>query len=486
MLVYSLFGTIRWDGGIFQAGIEYMQNQLTLNSSGSGLNAGLNGGINNGGPGSGFLRSIIATGAFVFVSYGGLLNVSTMAEEVKKPGKNIPRAILASVAVITFLYVAMVAVTSAVLPPELFSGSLTPIADGAFAMLGSAGLYVIAVASSLAFITTGNAGLMSASRYPLAMSRDGLLPRGISGENQKGIPVPALCTTAIFIGLSILIPLEALVKLASTVILISYMAVNIAVLVLRESGVRNYRPLFSLPGYPLVPVLSLVFMAIFLVELGISSVEILLLFAGGGLLIYLLYGKRQNSYEYAALHLVKNAVDNRLQNEGLETELRSILRNREQLSQDLTDRLLAEALTVDIDYRESVHGAFQMAGSRLAPKTGMTSEEITRLLEERESRFTTALTDFVSIPHILIPGRDEIHLVLLRDREGLYFDDSHPSIHAMFIIVGSEDRRDDHLKLIAGLAHVIQHKNFQDIWLSAESMNDLKDQLILLDRKRVE
>ncbi len=101
------------------------------------------------------LRNLFGSSAFVFVSYGGLLNVTTMAEEVKNPGRSIPKAMLLSVVLITLLYGAMVAVTTGILPPERFSGSLTPIADSAMLITGNIGRLVIVIASGLAFITTG-------------------------------------------------------------------------------------------------------------------------------------------------------------------------------------------------------------------------------------------------------------------------------------------------------------------------------------------
>ena len=198
-------------------------------------------------------RRITAGAAYVFVSFGGLLNVSTMAEEVKEPGKSIPRAILVSVLIVSLLYFLMVLITTALLPPEDFSGSLTPISDAATRMVGSWGGYLVIAASALAFATTGNAGMMSASRYPLAMARDGLMPESLGHTTKKQVPTRALLLTAVTISVAVLIPLDALVQLASTVVLISYMAINAAVIILRESGMRNYKPLYSLPGYPFIP-----------------------------------------------------------------------------------------------------------------------------------------------------------------------------------------------------------------------------------------
>ena len=432
------------------------------------------------------LRKLFASSAFVFVSYGGLLNVTTMAEEVKKPGKAIPRAMILSVSVITFLYVAMVVVTTAVLPPEDFSGSLTPIADSAYLIAGKAGQLVIVIASALAFITTGNAGIMAASRYPLALARDRLLPEKISWCNRKGTPVTAILLTGAGIMVAVLLPLESLVKAASTVILITYIATNLAVIILRESSMRNYKPLFRIPRYPLIPVIALLLMGYFLIELGVSSLELLLLFGCSGLLLYLLYGRKKSNYEFAALHLIRNMVNQKLKDEGLEEELREIIRGREELTQDITDELLKSAFILDVQHKETVHGIFQMAGSLMGPKTGLTSEDISAGLEEREKQFSTALNDFISVPHILLPGTDKIWICLIRCREGLYFDEKHQAIKSVVILIGSEERRNDHLAILTGLVHIFRHRDFEEIWLNGETMDNVRDNMILLDRKRIE
>ncbi len=431
------------------------------------------------------LRLFFSTSAFVFVSYGGLLNVTTMAEEVRHPGKSIPRAMLLSVVVITLLYGAMVLITTGLLPQEEFAGSLTPIADSAFLMAGKTGQMVIVIASALAFITTGNAGIMAASRYPLALSRDHLLPESISRCNRKGTPVTAILLTGAGIMIAVLLPLESLVKTASTVILITYIATNLSMIILRESRVRNYQPLYRIRKYPLVPVLALMLMGYFLIEMGISSLEILLLFGSTGLLLYLLYGRKKSSYEYAALHLIRNIVNRKFRTEGLEEELRDIIRTRDDLAQDLTDDLLKKALTLDVNHKETVHGIFQMAGSLLAAETGLTSEELSSLLERREQEASTALNNFISVPHILLPHTEKIWLCLIRCREGLYFDEDHQNIKALVILIGSDKRERDHLKILSGLVHIFRHQDFESLWLGEDTMETLRDQLILLERKRI-
>ena len=125
-------------------------------------------------------NTIFITSGFIFISFGGLLNISSVAEEVKNPQKTLPLAMLSSILVITVIYTIMLIVTVGVLPAESLKGSLTPIADSSKEFMGNIGYLTLSTAAMLAFVTTALAGIMSASRYPMALSRDNLLPDFIS------------------------------------------------------------------------------------------------------------------------------------------------------------------------------------------------------------------------------------------------------------------------------------------------------------------
>ena len=75
--------------------------------------------------------AVFSTAGLVFVSYGGLLKIASVAEEIRNPGRTIPGGMILSLVITSVFYVLMVFVTVGVLRPEQLNGSLTPIADGA-------------------------------------------------------------------------------------------------------------------------------------------------------------------------------------------------------------------------------------------------------------------------------------------------------------------------------------------------------------------
>ncbi|MBU4311693.1 MAG: APC family permease, partial [Candidatus Omnitrophica bacterium] len=119
---------------------------------------------------------VFATASFVFISYGGLTKVAAMAEEVENPGKNLPLGMFLSIIVTSIIYMLVIFVTIGVLNPDVLKTTLIPISEGAGVFGGGVLKILISIAAFLAFISTANAGLMTASRYPLGMSRDKLLP----------------------------------------------------------------------------------------------------------------------------------------------------------------------------------------------------------------------------------------------------------------------------------------------------------------------
>ena len=183
------------------------------------------------------LGSVFATAGLVFVSYGGLTKIGSIAEEVKDPRRNLPLGMFAAFIVVSLLYVVIVTLTIGLVDPGQLEGSLTPISLGASTFMGTWGSVVLAIAALTAFITTSNAGILAASRFPMAMSRDRLLPGFFGKVNARfGTPhVSILVTSAFMISVILFLGLEDFVKTASTLKIVLFLLVNVSVIIMRES-----------------------------------------------------------------------------------------------------------------------------------------------------------------------------------------------------------------------------------------------------------
>ena len=138
--------------------------------------------------------TILSTAGFVIVSYAGIKNIACIAGEVKNPARNIPLAIFLSWFVVTLLYILVILVTIGVLAPReitetvAYEGHSVPIATGGEAILGPLGILIIIVAALIAHFSTGNSGVFAASRDPMAMGRDELLPKIFGKVSKRGVP----------------------------------------------------------------------------------------------------------------------------------------------------------------------------------------------------------------------------------------------------------------------------------------------------------
>ncbi len=203
-------------------------------------------------------QGVFATTGLVFISYLGVMKAAAISEEVRNPGRNLPLGILASVVVVTALYVVTMVIVTGVLPLQEVVDAPAPLADAAGIFMGAAGAMVVAIAGLLATLSTSNAALLSSSRYPFAMARDGLMTSWISRIHPRFLTPSRsiLCTGAVMTGLALLMDVEGLAKLGGAFGLIVFALANLSVVILRRAQPAWYRPSFRVPFYPILPLLG--------------------------------------------------------------------------------------------------------------------------------------------------------------------------------------------------------------------------------------
>ena len=243
---------------------------------------------------------VITAAAFVFVSYAGVTKIASIAEEVKEPGKNLPRAMIGSMTVMTLVYIAVVAAVIGLSDPKVLktggpndTASLTPMADGADALFGGFGVAIISIIAVVALTSMANAGMLSSSRFPLAMSRDDLLPPKLElvDDRFKTPRNSILLTAAVLLALIAFVPVIELAKLASAFKILVFSIINVALIAFREADVPSYDPEFTAPGYPFVQIFGVVAGFILLTQMGrlpiLGAVGIIV----GSVVVYLVYGR---------------------------------------------------------------------------------------------------------------------------------------------------------------------------------------------------
>lgn len=252
--------------------------------------------------------SISATTALVFVSFLGFVKIAAVAEEIKNPSKNLPRALIGSVALVTLLYVIIVLVIGGMFPQSTIADVRDPLTTAARTILGNPGAIAIIIAGLLATLSSANASIMASSRINLAMARDRMVPNWLSAIHKKLLtPYRAIVLTGILALLFLLLDsLENLAKIASVLQLYSYAALNIGCVVLRVSNPDWYKPTYRTPGSPWLQAFAAVGCLSIIVSSGTFAQVAVVVLILVSLAWYMIWGRSRVEFEHAVPQFKQN------------------------------------------------------------------------------------------------------------------------------------------------------------------------------------
>ena len=239
--------------------------------------------------------------ALVFVAYAGIYKAGAIGGEIKKPEKNLHYGMIISLIAITVFYVVVSIIMMASVDGEWWLNSdNTPREDPVFAFAEAVtstkvGI-ILALLAVLTMISGALSGLLAASRFLFAMAKDSLLPNSLSETNKKfETPHWAIILTGFVMGLSILtLPVKDVAKLASGFQIMVIVALNISVIVLRQSKEKNkwYKPTFKSPLYPYVQIFGTITGGYLVIIMGSKAIIGALAAVVIGVSTYYIYGKK--------------------------------------------------------------------------------------------------------------------------------------------------------------------------------------------------
>ncbi|MGQ5517985.1 amino acid permease [Halococcus saccharolyticus] len=257
----------------------------------------------------GGIGGILAATGLVFVSYAGVTKVASVAEEIENPSRNIPLGILGSLGFTTVLYAVIVVVMLGVTDTSAIAASDAPMAVAAEAALGPTGVLAVVMAALLALVSTANAGILSSSRYPFAMSRDNLVPKSLGNISERfNTPSASITLTGVVLLVLIaFVPLESIAKLASAFQILVFILINIAVVAFRR-GTMEYEPTFESPLYPWMQGFGVIGGLVLLTQMGTIPLVGAVLITAGSVTWYLWYARDRVDREGAAMDAVRREV----------------------------------------------------------------------------------------------------------------------------------------------------------------------------------
>ncbi|MDT0331767.1 amino acid permease [Nocardiopsis lambiniae] len=244
------------------------------------------------------MAGVSAAGATLFFSYIGFDSVSTASEEAKNPQRDLPRAIMFSMILVTAIY-CLVAFTAV--------GALnwTDFADGETSLAGiltkvtgtPVWAVIFAAGAVLALASVVLVVLYSQTRILFVMSRDGLIPKAFSKVDANGTPrLNTIITSVLIAVLAAFIPLGPLADATAIGTLFAFALVNVAVLVLRRNRPDLPRA-FRVPGAPVTPILGVLACAYMMASMGVSVWVAFGAWLVVGLAIYFGYSMKRSELE---------------------------------------------------------------------------------------------------------------------------------------------------------------------------------------------
>ncbi|MHC4144174.1 MAG: PTS sugar transporter subunit IIA, partial [Planctomycetota bacterium] len=127
---------------------------------------------------------------------------------------------------------------------------------------------------------------------------------------------------------------------------------------------------------------------------------------------------------------------------------------------------------------------FREVSAILAERLGSNEYVLFEKFLHRESEGGTVVQPGFAIPHIVVEGQNKFDVLLIRARDGIKFRGVQEPVRIMFVLLGSKDERNYHLRALMAIAQIAQQKDFEQQWLAARDTEAIRNLILLSTRKR--
>jgi len=240
------------------------------------------------------ISGVMSGAAIIFFAFIGFNTIAIIAEEVKEPEKNVPKAILIAFGICTILYIGVSVVAVGLLNWTILGTSGAPLELALNAATGNVFILEFVAISAL-FATTSviMASIMGGSRALFAMARQGVLPKSLATISRQSVPLFTILLCGIFISGIVLLTngnLDWLASLFNFGTLLTFFFINLSLLKLRRTMPDAKRG-FKVPFYPYTPVFGMISCIFLAFYLNSNAVLTAFLFLIVGIIVYVLNKK---------------------------------------------------------------------------------------------------------------------------------------------------------------------------------------------------
>jgi mannitol/fructose-specific phosphotransferase system IIA component (Ntr-type) len=231
-------------------------------------------------------------------------------------------------------------------------------------------------------------------------------------------------------------------------------------------------------------IFAIVAYSFLIIDMGKVPLLITAAFVVLSVLWYRLYVAKRVSRASAAMHIVERVTDRELKTVTLENELRDILIERDDIIEDRFDKLIKNCKIIDIRGRSFFDDVFRRVAKILETRLDISEYVLFEQFIHREEAGGTVVQPGLAIPHIVIEGQSKFDVVLVRAVDGIEFPEAPDPVKIMFVLAGTKDERNYHLRALMAIAQIVQEKNFEQRWLTARDTASIRNLILLSTRKR--
>jgi APA family basic amino acid/polyamine antiporter len=227
--------------------------------------------------------------AIIFFAFVGFNTVTVIAEEVKDPAKNVPRALMLALVVCAAIYIAVSVVAVGLLNWSVLATSAAPLEEAL--MVATDNQIILKYVSLAALFATGSvviSMIFGGSRAIFAMARQHLLPHQLTHISKRGVPVYAVVAVAVIMSLIILVSggnLDTLAQIFNFGTLMTFFFINLSLVKLRWDQPGAVRS-FKVPFYPLTPLLGIISCSLLLAYLSRYAMLFGVIWVAAGVFVF--------------------------------------------------------------------------------------------------------------------------------------------------------------------------------------------------------
>jgi amino acid transporter len=241
-------------------------------------------------------KALASTSMTIFYAFIGFEALPVVAGEMRDAKKNVPKAIIGSISIVSILYFMIIAGTIAMLGVGILESG-APVQDAFGMMVGPWGKWLISVGALISILGLNVGDSMMIPRYGASIADEGLLPSVVSKKNSKEAPYIAIIISCVLTCLLLLSgSFEQLAELSVVFRFIQYIPTALAVIFLRKKN-PDMKTAFRLPFGPVIPILAIA-VSVWMLAQGADAKSLIAGAAGiviAAIVYFVLNGKRKQT-----------------------------------------------------------------------------------------------------------------------------------------------------------------------------------------------